>query len=91
MAMTSMLQTSAIDAEILSDFCEREERRRKKKREVRDYSRYPQEVIPKGCKKYYFSSSGILHNSLPKGTESVFECIASSEKVARRKFDKWNK
>lgn len=42
----------------------------------------PKKVIPKGCKEYkfYYGTDG-----------SFFECIATSEKIAKRKFDKFLK
>jgi len=46
------------------------------------------EIIPNGCKKYYFTKSGEHYTEKPKGYEIVFECIASNVKTAVKKFKK---
>ena len=49
-------------------------------------------VVPKGCKKYYFDKHG-FYKDIEKDLiiDSVFSCIASSEKAAKKKFAKWQK
>lgn len=49
----------------------------------------PKKVIPKGCKEYFFTKTGSIYTTKPQAYEVVFECIASSEKAAHKKFDKW--
>lgn len=55
-----------------------------RKNEPREFepTKPPKKVIPKGCKEYkfYYGTDG-----------SFFECIAISEKIAKRKFDKFLK
>jgi len=49
-----------------------------------------EEVIPKNCKKYFFTRSGHFFNSMPTGSYTiVYDCIASNDKNAIKKFDKW--
>lgn len=50
----------------------------------------PKKIIPKGCKEYWFTKTGSIYTSKPENYEAVFQCIASSEKVAHKKFDKWH-
>jgi hypothetical protein len=46
-------------------------------------------IIPKGCKEYFFFESGNYMNTKPsEGYNIVFECIASSDKIATKKFNK---
>lgn len=51
----------------------------------------PKEVIPKGCKKYFFTISGSFCTDQKEWNDVtyVFECIASNDKVAEKKFNKW--
>ncbi len=44
-------------------------------------------VIPKGCKKYHFDEHGYIDDESSQYT--VFTAIASSEKAATKKFNKW--
>lgn len=46
-------------------------------------------IIPAGCKKYFFTSTGSIYTIKPEGLNVVFECIAMSDKSAQKKFDKW--
>lgn len=46
-------------------------------------------VIPKGCKEYFFNIDGDYSIESMLKTETVFYCIASNNKVAVRKFNKW--
>lgn len=48
-------------------------------------------VIPKGCKEYFFTQSGCIHVVKSANYNYVFECIASNEKAAEKKFDKFIK
>lgn len=47
--------------------------------------------IPKGCKKYYFTQDGWFTNSCEQDEvdDYIFNCIASSDKVAKKKFNKF--
>jgi hypothetical protein len=45
------------------------------------------EIIPVGCKKYYFNDYGGF--DFQKSDETVFECVARSRERARAKFEKW--
>lgn len=50
------------------------------------------EVIPNGCKKYYFYSDGDYVTSdkmVGDGSRYPFTCIASNDDNAKRKFKKW--
>jgi hypothetical protein len=49
--------------------------------------RKPEPVIPKGCKQYFFTLTGSIYSEANSNT--VFNTIASSEKSAIKKFDKW--
>lgn len=50
----------------------------------------PKEVIPKGCKKYWFSVTGRFYNDYPGDHYNiVFECIAKDDRNAERKYNKW--
>jgi hypothetical protein len=44
-------------------------------------------VIPKGCSQYFFNKNG-GYNTV-KDDYTVFICIASNYKSAKKKFDKW--
>jgi len=44
------------------------------------------EIIPNGCKKYYFTKSGQHFKDKPNGYEIIFECIAMNDKSACNKF-----
>lgn len=46
-------------------------------------------IIPKGCKEYYFDRYGWYRTNEDEITDVVFKCIASNNKVAMRKFVKW--
>jgi hypothetical protein len=45
---------------------------------------------PKGCKQYFFNESGEFSTTQMLKTECVFTCIASNDKTAKKKFEKWN-
>lgn len=50
----------------------------------------PKKIIPKGCKEYFFTKSGAMFITYkPNGYEVVFECFASNDKNALKKFDKF--
>ncbi len=52
-------------------------------------SRKPKkQPIPKGCKEYFFTKRGFWDNTT-KDDNYYFKCIASSEKVAIKKFNKF--
>lgn len=57
------------------------------KHEPKKQKRNPKKVIPKGCKEYYFTRTGSIFTS--HNENIVFTTIASSEKSAQKKFDKW--
>lgn len=44
-------------------------------------------VIPNGCSQYFFNKNG-GYNTVKDGY-TVFVCIASNFKSAKKKFDKW--
>jgi hypothetical protein len=44
-------------------------------------------VIPKGCSQYFFNKNG-GYNTV-KDSYTVFVCIASNYKSAKKKFNKW--
>lgn len=46
-------------------------------------------VIPKGCKEYFFAIDGRFSTEKMLRSECVFKCVASNEKNAIRKFNKW--
>ena len=48
----------------------------------------PKKVIPKGCNEYHFTKSGTQVSGTC--TYIYFSCVASSRKVALKKFDKFN-
>lgn len=75
----SMMSTSNSSGNILSndEIVERSKRK-------------PKKVIPKGCKEYHFTPVGRMLVDVPlSGFEIVFTCIASSDKKAKAKFEKW--
>lgn len=47
--------------------------------------------IPNGCKKYFFTRTGSFCTDQKEYNDItyVFDCIASSDKVAKKKFNKW--
>lgn len=46
--------------------------------------------IPNGCKEYWFFDSGSFWHTEPNATYRwVFYCIASNDKTAIKKFNKW--
>ena len=45
--------------------------------------------IPKGCKKYFFTHSHQFFNTKPSGYVIIFECIASSDATANKKFKRY--
>lgn len=49
----------------------------------------PKKIIPNGCKEYHFSKSGTIVSE--NTTYKVFSCIASSQKVAIKKFNAFAK
>lgn len=51
--------------------------------------RPPKKIIPKGCKEYFFTGMGYCFTERPAHREIAFECVATSEKSAQKKFDKW--
>lgn len=58
--------------------------------DIIDRSKLPKKkIIPSGCKEYFFTKTGSMYTIKPAGYEVVFECIASSDKAAKKKFDKW--
>lgn len=55
-------------------------------------SREPKKIIPKGCKEYFFVNSGTFFNNMPRknsGYVVIYQCIASSDKKAIEKFNKF--
>lgn len=47
----------------------------------------PKKVIPKGCKEYHFTRSG---NQVGENCSYIhFSCVASSERKAKLKFEKY--
>jgi len=55
-----------------------------------------QQVIPKGCKEYWFNINGGFTNGMSgsnkvRKVDVVYYCIASSDKAAKKKFDKFEK
>lgn len=46
--------------------------------------------IPKGCKEYWFNINGGFSTEKMRRDEIVFKCIASNDKVAKKKFEKWS-
>lgn len=44
--------------------------------------------IPKGCKRYYFYDDGTFIHT--QSYQSVFNCIARTDKKAKEKFNKFN-
>jgi hypothetical protein len=46
-------------------------------------------VIPNGCKVYFFNAEGGFSNRHMLKTEVVYQCVASSDKKAKEKFQKW--
>jgi hypothetical protein len=47
--------------------------------------------IPKGCKQYFFNQDGEFSTEKMRKDECVFICIASNDKTAKKKFNKWQK
>ena len=53
-----------------------------------------QPPIPKGCKEYFFNKEGEFYNGVDGRppilkTDVVYSCVASSNKSAKKKFDKF--
>lgn len=48
-----------------------------------------QPPLPKGCKEYFFNINGGFSTEKMLRSEVIFKCVASNEKTARKKFDKW--
>jgi len=48
-------------------------------------------IIPKGCKEYHFTRSGRFDTTedMWNDISYVFTCVASNEKNAIKKFEKW--
>ena len=64
------------------------------KETLREYEprKEPKQVIPKGCKEYHFDKDGNYPNQWGiNNGESIFNCIASNDKVAFRKFENFIK
>ena len=56
--------------------------------------REKKEIIPKGCKKYFFAQSGYFDTKPFRedgGRTCIYSCIAMSEKSAVKKFNKRKK
>lgn len=90
MAMASMFAMTDRDTmERMSDYGRRAEEEGE--------SKSPKIIIPpvpKGCKEYFFNnigefSNGTLESHKILRDECVFTCIASNDKTAKKKFDKW--
>jgi hypothetical protein len=47
--------------------------------------------IPKGAKEYFFNAQGEFSTERMLKTETVFKCVAISEKSATKKFERWKK
>lgn len=43
-------------------------------------------IIPNGCKEYFFASTGEFHFIKTNTHRYIFDCIASNDKQAKRKF-----
>lgn len=46
-------------------------------------------VIPAGCKEYFFDNDGEFSTEKMRYSELAFKCIASNDKTAIKKFNKW--
>lgn len=57
----------------------------------KDINPNSKQVIPKGCKEYWFNEKGYFSTEGMRYDEIVFKCIASNGKVAKNKFEKWLK
>ncbi len=58
--------------------------------ELETFTPIPKEPpIPKGCKEYFFNKDGDFSNRHMRRDELVFKCVASNDKVAKKKFQKW--
>ena len=51
----------------------------------------PSEIIPKGCKKYFFRKDGSFENFPLFEVDAFFTCIAMSDTKALKKFNSFNK
>jgi hypothetical protein len=48
-----------------------------------DINGNPKQVIPKGCKEYWFNENGDFSTERMRHDEIVFKCIASNDKTAK--------
>jgi hypothetical protein len=46
--------------------------------------------VPRGCKQYWFNRAGEFTTVAYEGKNySAFTCVASNDKIAMKKFEKW--
>ena len=50
----------------------------------------PDKYVPKGAKQYFFNDDGEFSTDHMRKTECVFDCVASNDRNAMRKFYNWN-
>lgn len=88
--MALALMTESFDQSFLID-----DKRGTNKLSPNDIDTTPKQTRPAaGCKEYWFNKNGGFSNGLDnpmKKSESVYYCHASSDKSAKKKFDKWYK
>ena len=50
----------------------------------------PDKHVPTGTKQYFFNDDGEFSTTHMRKTECVFDCVASNDRNAMRKFYNWN-
>lgn len=50
----------------------------------------PDKYVPTGTKQYFFNNDGEFSTTSMRKTECVFDCVASNDRNALRKFYNWN-
>jgi hypothetical protein len=57
--------------------------------ETKEIDAKPKEPpIPKGCQRYFFNANGGYNTK--RDSYTIFECVASNYKQAKKKFDKFS-
>ena len=50
----------------------------------------PDKYVPKGAKQYFFNNDGEFSTISMRKTECVFDCVATNDRNALRKWYNWN-
>ena len=91
MSAKSKLYTIAIMGAMLSSMAQTSEREYyDKEHEPNKEPKKP--IIPNGCKEYHFTRSGRFDTTenMWNDIDYVFTCVASNDKNAIKKFEKWS-